>query len=52
MKWPAPENEGSFHTVQIWGQLAVNHFIVFKRLSILAKLGMVGLVRAGHYIVI
>ena len=28
----------------------MSHFIVFKRLSILAKLGMVGLVRAGHSI--
>ena len=49
LKWPAPENEGSFHTVQIWGQLAVNHFIVSKRLSTLA---MLGIVRAGHYIAI
>ena len=50
MKWPAPENEGSFHTVQIWVQFAVSHFTVFKKLSILVKLGMMVLIRAGHYI--
>ena len=50
MKCLAPENEGSFHTVQIWGQNAVSHFIVFKRSRILVKLGMVELIGAGLYI--
>ena len=50
MKWRAPENERSFHTVQIWGQNAVSHFMVLRRSSILVKLGVVGLSGAGHYI--